>query len=99
MAKRRVESQIASLTIDQKNSRIDLIYLVADNVRHTVGKLSMRAITLLQNAPRFEVCSQSYGGSKVAGVPAGAISGLPFGSLGREKPFGCRPRGKVQSIL
>jgi hypothetical protein len=35
-------------------------------------------------------------GSKVAGVPIGAISGLP---LRREKPFGCEPRGEVQSIL
>jgi len=38
-------------------------------------------------------------GSKVAGVPAGAISGLPHRSPRREKPFGCRPRGEVQSIL
>jgi hypothetical protein len=32
-------------------------------------------------------------GSKVAGVPTSAILGFPFGSLGREKPFGCRLRG------
>jgi hypothetical protein len=38
-------------------------------------------------------------GSKVAGVPTGAILGLPLGSLRREKPFGCRPYGEVQSIL
>jgi len=38
-------------------------------------------------------------GSKVAGVPAGAISGLPLGSPEREKSFGCRPHGEVQSIL
>jgi len=38
-------------------------------------------------------------GSKVAGVPAGVILGLPRGSPGREKPFGCRPRGELQSIL
>jgi hypothetical protein len=36
---------------------------------------------------------------KVPGVLAGGISGLPRGSLGREKPFGCRPRGESQSIL
>jgi len=40
-------------------------------------------------------------GSKVVGVPVGAISGLPLGSLGspgspgRGKPFGCGPRGEV----
>jgi len=38
-------------------------------------------------------------GSKVAGVPFGAISGLPLGSPGREKPFGCNLRGELQSIL
>ncbi len=38
-------------------------------------------------------------GSKIAGVPVGAISGLPFGSPKKEKSFGCRPHGEVQSIL
>jgi hypothetical protein len=38
-------------------------------------------------------------GSKVTGVSTGAISGLPLGSPGREKPFGCRLRGQPQSIL
>jgi hypothetical protein len=41
-------------------------------------------------------------GSKVVGVSVDAILGLPPGSPGspeREKPFGCGPRGKVQSIL
>jgi len=38
-------------------------------------------------------------GSKVAEVPTGGISGLPLGSPGREKPFGCRLRGQPQSIL
>ncbi len=33
-------------------------------MRHTVGKLSTRATTLLQTALRSEVCSQSYGASK-----------------------------------
>jgi hypothetical protein len=47
MAKRSVDSQIANLTPDQKKSRIDPIFLAADNVRHTVGKLSTRATTLL----------------------------------------------------
>jgi hypothetical protein len=38
-------------------------------------------------------------GSKFVGVPTGAISGLPLGSLRREKSFGCRLRGQPQSIL
>jgi len=38
-------------------------------------------------------------GSKVVGVPFGAILGLPLGSLEREKPFRCSLRGQPQSIL
>jgi len=38
-------------------------------------------------------------GSKVAGVRIGVISGLPFGSPGREKPFGCKLHGQPQNIL
>ncbi len=60
MAKRRVGSQIVDLTPDQKKSGIDLIYLVANNVLHTVGKVSTGATTLLQTTPRSKVCSQSY---------------------------------------
>jgi hypothetical protein len=47
MAKRKVGSQTGNLTPDQKKSGIDLIYLAAENVPHTVGKLSTRATTLL----------------------------------------------------
>jgi hypothetical protein len=65
MAKRRVESQTANLTSDQKKSRIDPIYLAADNVRHTVGKISTRATTLLQTTPRSEMRLQSYGVPKL----------------------------------
>jgi len=93
------ESQIANLIPDQKKSRIDPIYLVVDNVRYIIDKLSMRATTLLQTALRSEVCSQSYGGSKVIGILVGAISGLSPKSLSREKSFGCGPRGEVQRIL
>jgi hypothetical protein len=47
MAKRRAKSQLASLTPDQKKSRIDPIYLATDNMSHIVGKLSMRATFFL----------------------------------------------------
>jgi hypothetical protein len=57
-------SQIASLTPDQKKSGIDPIYLAAGNVRHTVGKLSTRATTLLQTALQSELCTRSYAPSK-----------------------------------
>jgi len=81
MAKRRVGSQTASLTSDQKKSGIDPIYLAADNVRHTVGKLSMRATTLLQTASLSEVFSQSYAAPKSRESPLARFqdshSGLP----------------------
>ncbi len=60
MAKRRAGNQTANLTPDQKKSGIDPIYLASNNMRHIVRKLSTRAITLLQTAPRSELCLQSY---------------------------------------
>jgi hypothetical protein len=47
MAKRKAGNQIVSLIPDHKKLRIDPIYFDAKGVQHTVGKLSMRAITLL----------------------------------------------------
>jgi hypothetical protein len=47
MAKRRAGSQITSLTPDHKKSRIDSIYLASGGMPHIVGKLLMRATTLL----------------------------------------------------
>jgi hypothetical protein len=64
MAKRRAESQIANLTLDQKKSGIDPIYLATEGMQYTIGKLSMRVTTLLQNASQSEICSQSYGAPK-----------------------------------
>ena len=59
-----VGSQTASLTPDHKKSGIDLRYLAAEGVQHTVGKISTRATTLLQITSTSEVCSQSYGAPK-----------------------------------
>ncbi len=60
MGKRRAGSQIVNLTSDHKKSRIDLIYLSAEGVPHTVGKLSTTVITLIYTISQSEVCSQSY---------------------------------------
>jgi hypothetical protein len=98
MAKRKAESQIASLTPDQKKSGIDSKYLATDDVPHTVGKLSTRATTLLSTALRSKVYSQSYGASK-SRESQGEISGLPRESPGREKSFRCGPCGEAHSIL
>jgi len=99
---KKARSHTANLTPHQKTSRIDPIYLVLDNVRHTIGKLSTRATFLLQTAPRSEVCSQNYGASKSRKSRLvrfwDSHSGVP-GSPGKKKLFGYRPRGEVQSIL
>jgi hypothetical protein len=50
MAKRKVENQIGNLTLDHKKSGIAMISLRAGGVRHTLGKLSIRATTLLQTS-------------------------------------------------
>jgi hypothetical protein len=43
MAKRKAGGQTASLTLGQKKSRIDPIYLAIEGMRHIVGKLSPKA--------------------------------------------------------
>jgi len=65
MAKKRAGSQIGSLTPNQKKLGIDPIFVCADGVRHTIGKLLKMATTLLYTTSRFEVFSQSYGDSKL----------------------------------
>jgi hypothetical protein len=95
MAKRRAGSQIVSLTPDHKKSGIDPIYLAEDNVPHTVGKSYNFALDHISIRDLLE----KLWGSKVAGVPVGAISGLSFRSPGREKPYGCGLCGQPQSIL
>jgi hypothetical protein len=64
MAKRRAGNQNGNLTPDHKKSGIDPICLVARGVPHTVGKLSMRATTLLQTTLGSKVFLQSYGAPK-----------------------------------
>jgi hypothetical protein len=47
MAKRKAESQIHNLILNHKKLRIDPIPSHVGGVRHAIGKLSMRATTLL----------------------------------------------------
>jgi len=65
MAKRKVRSQIGSLTPDHKKSGIDLTPMCADGVRYTVGKFSTRATTLLQTSSQLEVWARTYGLAKL----------------------------------
>jgi hypothetical protein len=65
MAKRKVGSQIGSLTPDHWKSRINPIPLCARGVWHVVGKLSTRATTLVHTPSRSEVCTKSYRPAKL----------------------------------
>jgi hypothetical protein len=55
-----IGSQTTNLTLDHKKSRISLIYLRASGLPHTIGKLLMRATTLLQTSPQSKVCTRNY---------------------------------------
>jgi hypothetical protein len=59
---RESNCQIDSRPLKVKNLSISLR---ACGVQHTIGKLSMRAITLLETSSRLEVYTQSYGPVKL----------------------------------
>jgi hypothetical protein len=60
MVKRKVDSQIGSLTSNHRKSRIDPISLRAGGVQHVIEKLLTRATTSLQTSSWSEVCTRSY---------------------------------------
>jgi hypothetical protein len=64
MAKRRARSQIGNFTPNHKKSKIDPIFMCEDGVQHTIRKLLMMAITLLETSSESKVCTQSYGAPK-----------------------------------
>jgi hypothetical protein len=81
MAQKRVESKIGSLTLDQKKSRINPIYLFVDGVQHTIRKLLTRDTMLLHIASRSEVCSQNYGAPKLQESQLGQFRDSHLGVL------------------
>jgi hypothetical protein len=91
MARRRVRSQIANLTPDHKKSWIDPIYLAAGGRATYRWKALDKIYNFASDRIAIRGLLAKLWGSKVAGIPVGGISGLPFRSPGREKPFGCRP--------
>jgi hypothetical protein len=98
VAKRRAGSQTANLTPDQKKSGIDPIYLPTDSVRHNVGR-SRRGLQLC-----FRLHLNPRSACKVMGVQNCGSPNLdnfktPTWESQDKKPFGCGPRGEVQSIL
>jgi hypothetical protein len=93
MTKRRVGNQIGSLTHDHKKLGIDLIYLRAGGVRHTIEKLLTRATALLATTLQSEIYTTSCGSSNGGNFRA------PTWESRYKKPFGCGLRGEVQNIL
>jgi hypothetical protein len=55
MAKRKAESQTGNLTPDHQKLGIDPTPRRAGEVRHAIGKLSMRAKSFLQTSPQSKV--------------------------------------------
>jgi len=98
MAKRKARSQIASLTPDQKKSEIDSIIWLQGACDTPLESFRWELQLCLGHISIWGLLIKLWG-SKVVGVPTGAILGLPLKSPGREKPFGCRLRGQPQSIL
>jgi hypothetical protein len=82
MAKRRAKSQIANLTPDQKKSEIDPIYLAAGGRATYHWKALDESYNFASDRIEIRGLLVKVWGSKVAGVLAGGISGLPLGSPG-----------------
>jgi hypothetical protein len=80
MAKRRAGSRIASLTPDHKKSGIDPIYLATGGRATYCWKAVNESYKFASDRIVIRGLLAKLWGSKVAGVPFGAISGLPIGS-------------------
>jgi len=80
MAKRRAESQTAGLILDHKKSGIDPIYLVAGGRATYRWKDLNESYNFASDRIAIRGLLAKLWGSKVTGVPFGAISGLPLGS-------------------
>jgi len=68
MAKRKARSQIANLTLDQKKSGIDPIYLSADGVWYTIEKFLNDGYNFALDCISIQGLLAKLWGSKVAKV-------------------------------
>jgi len=60
MVERRAGNQTSNLTPNHQKSGIDLISVHAGEVRHTIGKLSRRATTLVQTSSQSKFGARNY---------------------------------------
>jgi hypothetical protein len=88
MAKRKVGSQISSLTPDHGKSRIDPILLCVGGVQQTIIKISTRATTSVEIPSQSEVCTRSYSLAKLWESQPWWFRDCYLGVRG-QKPFGC----------
>jgi hypothetical protein len=88
MAKKKARSQTGNLTPDHKKSRIDSTPMRASGVGHPVGKLLMKATTLLQTSSQSKVWAKSYSPAKLWESNLGNFGTPPWESQDK-KPFGC----------
>jgi hypothetical protein len=90
MAKRRTGSRTASLTPDHKKPGIDPIYLASGGVPHRWKALD-ESYNFASDHIAIQGLLAKLWGSKVAGVPFDAISGLPLGSPGKNNHLDVAP--------
>jgi hypothetical protein len=77
---------------------IDLFPTSPWRVRYSVGKLSTRAITLIQDSSQSEFRARSYGRSKFQESSRDTFE-TPFRESQQNVPFGCSLRDQPQRIL
>jgi len=83
MARRRAGSRTASLTPDHKKSKIDPIYLAIGGRATYRWKALNETYNFALDRIVIRGLLTKLWGSKVAGVPFGAILGFPLGSPGK----------------
>jgi hypothetical protein len=99
MGKRRAGSQTASLTPDHKKSGIDLISTCVGGVQHGVGKLSRRAIRLVQTSSRLEVGARGYDGPKSRESKLGQFRDSTLGIPGQIATWVWARRSNVENTI
>jgi hypothetical protein len=86
--KEGVGNQIANLTPNHQKSGIALISLSASGLSHILGKISSRAIILLETSSQSEVFKQSMG-LQNCGSPNLGNFGIPTWESRDKMTFGC----------
>jgi len=99
MEKRKAGSQIGNLTPNHQKSGIDPTPMCVGEMKHTFGKLSKRATSLLQTSSQSEVWAKSYDRSKSRESKSGQFRDSSLGVPGQKAIRMCMPwRGTKYTI-